>query len=57
MAVRYCDCEKWENSWPEIESAQTLAWSHGTNYTGDIFEFCPWCGEELKRIEEDEDQQ
>jgi len=39
-----CDCEDWNVSNPQIESAQTLAWAHGLYYTGAVMRFCPWCG-------------
>lgn len=43
-----CQCEDWEESMPQINGAQTLADIHGIKYTGAIFKFCPWCGEELE---------
>jgi len=54
MATKYCDCRAWKISWPQIESAQILAWTHGNRYTGTAFKFCPWCGQKLKKELNDE---
>ena len=48
-----CDCKDWQESEPQIESAQILSSLHGGEYTGAYFKFCPWCGKILK--EEDTD--
>jgi hypothetical protein len=44
-----CTCDGWKKSNKQIESAQMLAWTHGMIYTGDIMNFCPWCGKKLDR--------
>lgn len=45
---RVCTCQAWKESWPQIEGAQHMAYTHGQKYTGKVFKFCPWCREELK---------
>lgn len=47
----YCQCEGWQKSSHQIDSAQLLAGVHGQRYTGDQFIFCPWCGSKLKTIQ------
>jgi len=42
-----CTCEGWKKSNKQIESAQMLAWTHGMIYTGDMMNYCPWCGRPL----------
>ena len=42
-----CTCEDFKKYMPEITSAQTVAWLHDQKYSGPMFKFCPWCGEEL----------
>ena len=44
-----CDCERWEKSFPQIQSAQLMAFYHGIVYSGEVFEFCPWCGRKTHR--------
>ena len=46
-----CDCIDWVNSLEQIIGAQTLAWTHGMEYTGTVVKYCPWCGKKLRRVE------
>jgi len=43
-----CDCDNWQEYFPQILSAQILANMHGAPYTGKRFKYCPWCAKELK---------
>lgn len=52
--MKDCTCEGWKASMPQIESAQILANARGVEYTGLVFNFCPWCGE--KREEESDSE-
>ena len=44
-----CTCEDWKFSMPQIRSAGMLAHVHGQTYTGEEFDYCPWCGNMLVR--------
>lgn len=46
----YCECDDWKQSFPQISGAQSLAWVHGSRYTGAVFRFCPWCGKVLIEV-------
>jgi len=39
-----CDCVGWQVSMRHIVAAQLLAANHRMPYTGNVFEYCPWCG-------------
>ena len=43
-------CEGWQAGMEQIEAAQIFYAKHtaGREYTGPVFLFCPWCGEEIK---------
>lgn len=43
-----CKCQEWQDSFPQIVGAQSLAWAHGIVYTGAVMRICPWCGERLE---------
>lgn len=43
-----CDCENWLTYWQRIEGYFILAWTHGIEYNGEHFKYCPWCAKELK---------
>jgi len=47
MSNVICDCKEWQVSADQIFGAQGLAAAHGCNYTGSVFNFCPWCGRHL----------
>lgn len=42
-----CTCPSWQRSMPQIELAHDYAHNHGDDYTGDVFNFCPWCGKRI----------
>jgi len=42
-----CHCDKWSASFKQIISAQVFAANHRIEYTGNMFGYCPWCGEKL----------
>lgn len=48
---RTCECEDFKIGMPQIINAQVMAssiiHSWGSDYTGKMFRFCPWCGKEL----------
>ncbi len=45
---RDCDCDGWNQSMDQINSAQMLAHTHGQSYTGKFFNYCPWCGVQIR---------
>jgi len=41
-----CDCKDWH--WvKDIDGFITLGWTHGSEYKGPPFKYCPWCGKRL----------
>ncbi len=44
-----CPCAQWKANMAKLDPFWTLAWAHGFQYDGDIFVFCPWCGQKLLR--------
>lgn len=52
--MKDCTCEGWKTSMPQIESAQILANARGIEYTGLVFNFCPWCGKEGEEESDEE---
>lgn len=55
MKSRSCTCEKWKKNTPildgMIEIQAVMSWG-ARGYTGDVFEYCPWCGEKLMCLAE-----
>ena len=51
MKNRACTCEKWKKNTPildgMIEIQAVMSWGNPKGYTGDPFQYCPWCGEKL----------
>lgn len=45
-----CACSDWENNIQHLESLLLLAMTHGREYQGEFFRFCPWCGQPLAGI-------
>lgn len=46
--TRVCEhCEEYDRSMEQIIGAQMLASIHGMDYTGEVFIFCPFCGNKL----------
>jgi len=48
LRIKECDCEKWKRNifkliFPFIITATNIG-----EYTGEVIEYCPWCGKELK---------
>lgn len=53
MAAIICsnECNDWIKSMHQITNGQSfLAISRGWEYTGEVFRFCPWCGELIKEV-------
>ena len=48
-----CDCEDWKENIDKIDGLLVLAAVHNSPYTGKRFVHCPWCGQMLKKSEED----
>ena len=48
MKIKGCSCKKFKKSIDQIRGAQIFAHTHGWNYTGYVFKFCPFCGKKLK---------
>jgi len=38
---------------PEIDAAMCLSWTHGQEYSGARWEYCPWCGKTLTEEKDD----
>ena len=47
-----CNCKAWKENIPKIQGASVMMWNHGMEYTGDIFQYCPWCGKKLVELKE-----
>ena len=45
--MKICKCDGWVKSIIQLESAQTIAATHGWRYEGEFYQFCPWCGSKL----------
>jgi len=45
--VKECTCDSWKNSANQIFDAQIAHGLQGVFYTGDTFNYCPWCGHVL----------
>lgn len=43
-----CNCSRYEKNINELNSCISYAWIHNREYTGEYFEYCPWCGNKLK---------
>ena len=50
-----CDCKKWKELIRQIDNAFTMNFIHlGRGYEGEPFSFCPWCGEPLRKFQEED---
>ena len=47
-----CDCTDWKINILKVDSAAVLAWTHGMEYDGKKFIYCPWCGTKLRESED-----
>ncbi len=47
-----CNCKDWQPNIDKINSAITMDFVHGKEYTGKPFEYCPWCGKKLEKDSE-----
>jgi len=45
-----CICSDWENNIQHLESLLLLGMTHGREYQGASFRFCPWCGQSLAGV-------
>jgi len=52
IKLKDCECDGWNLYMSQIISAQIFANTHGIQYKGKQFKYCPWCGKER---EEDND--
>jgi len=48
-----CNCDAWHTSIPQIDAAQSVAFSHGMRYTGGLFLYCPFCGKQRGTMDVD----
>jgi len=53
MVEFYCICEEWRKTIEEMTGIFMNAFLHGVKFHGPYFRFCPWCGKELKKVEEE----
>lgn len=51
---KICSCDKWKANMPILNGMTVLGSLHGMPYSGEIFEYCPWCGEKLKEETDEE---
>lgn len=42
--TRGCSCSDWEKNIQHLDSLLLLGMTHGREYQGATFRFCPWCG-------------
>lgn len=42
-----CTCADWQENVGHLDSLLLLGWTHGREYKGALFRFCPWCGQRL----------
>lgn len=49
-----CNCQEWENNYPQLSAVLLLAKIHALGYSGLPFVFCPWCGKKLEDWVEDD---
>ena len=42
-----CECELWQENYPQLQAITMSAHIHGVKYSGVLFSFCPWCGRNL----------
>ena len=47
-----CKCKAWKRNIPIINSAITLAFTHGMSENLKPANFCLWCGKKLVEVEE-----
>lgn len=45
--VTGCTCADWQENVRHLDSLLLLGWTHGREYKGALFRFCPWCGQPL----------
>jgi predicted nucleic acid-binding Zn ribbon protein len=45
-----CECFQWVDNIKKIDKMFGIAHVHGESYKGEIFVYCPWCGEKLEEI-------
>lgn len=43
-----CECSRWQENQPKLDSLLVIAHVHGTQYDGESWEYCPWCGSYLR---------
>ena len=47
-----CECDDYKENAPKIDSFVMLGFTHGMEYDGKPWEYCPWCGKLLVSEEE-----
>lgn len=45
-----CVCADWKENVRHLDSLLLLGWTHGREYKGLLFRFCPWCGQRLPSV-------
>lgn len=43
-----CSCALWKNNLPKINAFIVMGNTHGMQYDGASFVYCPWCGKKCK---------
>lgn len=51
MVKKACDCNRWLENIPKIDSAIVMANIHGMDCNVDIGKYCMYCGRELEVVE------
>lgn len=53
MESRHCDCTDWKENIDKVNNPILFFHSRFNNpYSGKVFEYCPWCGQELAECSE-----
>ena len=48
--MKQCTCKDWKINTPILDAPYTMNLTSVGEYTGKIFNFCPWCGKALITI-------
>ncbi len=48
MTQLKCACVDWIENIDRLNFATMLAYTHGMEYEGKVFVYCPWCSAELQ---------
>lgn len=49
--MKLCRCDRWKFNMAEIKIILRSPLQCAGGYTGEAFEYCPWCGKELITVD------